>query len=351
VIRKDAALLNSCDMHRVCGPDTMRNFFLNPSTNQSLKNTLGDVVVGALKKISIEELTLDNDWTFIESNKTSAEYSYLKTKGYGALLSCIPELDLVVDCDYRPGNTHPGVGIVEQIKNVSKVAADAGKAITKFRSDSAAHTVEVFNACEALNMKFYVSVSKTNHVKELIKAIPEYLWAPLPNRPEVEYSETLYPMADLDVDVALRLLVLRWKNPDPTLFDQNPYCYHGICTNDGDIKTLEWLDFHNQRMASENYHKEIKSGFGLDWCPSNNIDMNRNYFLTGILAFNLFQIFKHFYCSDAYKTWTVKTFRWRFFFVCSRLVSHARNKFYRLINLQEEIFLLYKHIQQKLCFV
>ena len=95
---------------------------------------------------------------------------------------------------------------------------------------------------------------------------------------------------------SLWVLVLRWANPDPTLFDQNPFCYHVIATNNNEIKAMEWLEAHNGRMGSiEHSNKEIKSGLGCDYAPSQEFEKNRGYFLIGVMAYNMMRVMKLFY--------------------------------------------------------
>jgi len=48
----------------------------------------------------------------------------------------------------------------------------------------------------------------------------------------------------------VRDIDMRWKNPDPTLFDKSPYCYHVIGTNNMDIEPMDWLEMHNGRMGT-----------------------------------------------------------------------------------------------------
>ena len=252
--------------------------------------------------------------------------------------------------DYRTGNVNPANGIEKQVRKAHALIKKSGKTLVAVRSDSAGHSKHVINTCEALKIKYYISMSQNNAVKEAIEAIPEKAWNQMKDNPDQEWTETLYPMAWLEPDRAVRIMVLRWENPDPTLFDAKPYCYHVIGTNDLEIENEAWLKFHNGRMGSENYHKELKHGFGLKHCPSHSIKVNRNFFLAGLLAYNLFQVFKRFYLANDYFSWSIRTFRWHFVSVCGKLVRHAKKFIYRVLNVTDKTFEMFRHIQQKLCF-
>ena len=136
--------------------------------------------------------------------------------------------------------------------------------------------------------------------------------------------------------------MLRWKNPDVTLFDQSPYCYHAIGTNDNEISSMEWLEKHNGRMNSENYNKEVKSGFNCDYAPSHDFEMNRCYFLLGILAYNAMQVMKLFYLSGIARKWTIKTLRYHFINVCGKVIKTARRYICKIINVTDGTFELFR---------
>ena len=144
----------------------------------------------------------------------------------------------------------------------------------------------------------------------------------------------------------IRILILRWKNPDPTLFDQSPYCYHVIGTNNWDIEPMEWLEVHSGRMGTiEQDHKELKTGFGCDYTPSNDFEKNRGYFLLGVLAHNAVQIFKLFYLGPDAVGWTIKTVRYQFIHVCGKIVRSGRRFSCKIINVTQEVFEHFRRCQ------
>ena len=51
---------------------------------------------------------------------------------------------------------------------------------------------------------------------------------------------------------------------------------------------------------------------GCDYTPNHEFEKNREYFLLGILAYNMVQIMKLFYLGNKAKFWMIKTMRYQF---------------------------------------
>ena len=59
---------------------------------------------------------------------------------------------------------------------------------------------------------------------------------------------------------AFTLIIRRWPNPKPDLFDPESYCYYVIATNDGERNPKEISWFHDGRGKAENYNR-VASGW------------------------------------------------------------------------------------------
>ncbi len=342
VLRADPALAGSLGWKAIISADTLREFMKDKRNAARLRQLTEDMAVKAMRDSGIEEFTYDNDATYIDSNKGSAEYSYKGKKQFSGLLGFIPELDLCATADYRPGNISPCDGVLNQLRKVIQQAKKAGKHITRFRSDSAAHSNDIFRKCDSEGIKYYISMGKNLAIKEIIASLDENEWDKLSGRYEGEkreYAEAVYVTNEGE---SVRILILRWPNRNRDLFDESRYCYHVIGTNDIDIPAMEWLEVHNGRMNSENFNKEIKSGFNCDYTPSHDFQMNRTYFLLGILAYNAVQIMKLFYLGNRARKWTIKTLRYHFINVCGKIIKTARRYICKVINVTDDTFALYR---------
>lgn len=215
--------------------------------------------------------------------------------------------------------------------------------------DSAGHQNKIFEKCNEKSIRYYISLAKNEEVKESIYLLKEKMWTKLPEtesgKCDVEWAETIYAPNEGEV---MRMLVLRWPNPNPDLFERSPYCYHAIGTNDNDIEAIEWLKVHNGRMNSENNNKELKNGLGGDYTPSHEYNLNRNYFLLSVFAYNLVQIMKLFYLGAHARKWTIKTLRYRFIYVCGKIVRSGRRYICKIMNVCDETFALFESCLSRL---
>ncbi len=350
-LRVDQGLLDSLGWEEMVCADTMINFIGDRRNNAKNRRVNEAMVVKAMGKAKEEEYTFDNDATYIDSHKESAEYSYKGIKQMSGLVGCIAELGLINTIDYRRGNASPQVGVLNQLRKACRQAQRAGKRIKIFRSDSAGAQDKIFTYCAKKDILWYVTLDKNEGVKKAIKGIKGFDWKTMYGRYKEDY-EKQWAVREYVVDKGyrIRIMVLRWKNPDPTLFDEGAYCYHVIGTNDREIEPMEWLEMHNGRMGSvEQIHKELKTGFGCDYTPSHDFEKNRGYFLMGVLAHNMAQVMKLFYLGSDAVAWTIKTMRYQFIYVCGKIVRSGRRFFCKIINVTREVFERFKRCQEVMC--
>jgi Transposase DDE domain group 1 len=81
---------------------------------------------------------------------------------------------------------------------------------------------------------------------------------------------------------------------------------------------------HNGRGQSENWHKEVKIGMGMEQMPCGQLEANALYFGIGVLAYNLAELLKRRVLPESYRTVTVATLRWKVYRLAGKLVRHAR---------------------------
>ncbi len=95
-------------------------------------------------------------------------------------------------------------------------------------------------------------------------------------------------------------------------------------TTVGGLPACEVIWKHNGRGDCENWHKELKIGFGMEQMPCGQLDTNPLYFAIGVLAYNLAQLLKRQVLPASYRTATVTTLRWKLYRLAGKLVRHAR---------------------------
>ena len=344
VLRKDRGLRRITG-ERIVSADTIRNILKGEKTERIIKGANRWLVVKALKASKIEELTYDNDATYMESRKGSASYSYRETKDHSGLLGFIAELNLCVTMDFRTGRISPKEGIKEQIEKVIAITKEAGKKLCRVRIDSAGHKNEIFNLCEREGIKYYITLAQNKNVKELIHNIKESEWKKSKGT-DREYAESVYVT---NKGAMMRMIAIRWEKKEQMELFSDRYSYHVVGTNDNDNDGEHIMEIHAGRMGSENYNKELKGGYNCEWSPSNNFRMNGNYFYMGVLAYNCVEIVKRFFIRDVeVEKYRIKRFRQWFIKMSGKIVKSGRKYYFHLINVTDKSYEMAENIWRRL---
>ncbi|MGA3328211.1 MAG: IS1380 family transposase [Terriglobia bacterium] len=280
-----------------------------------------ELMRGALEEEG-EELILDVDATEIEAEKHEAQWTYQHVQGYRPRVGYVN--GICVGQEFRDGNVSPGAGI-RRFAQKGEAALPEGKRIY-FRSDSAAYQAEVIDHYSQPGHTFTITADLDAAVKREIKNLPESAWQPYRTAEGLatdrEIAETVHTMNQ--TKQAFRLIVLRWLNPQPNLFESERYCYHAVATN-REESAAEVIWKHNGRGNSENWHKELKVGVGMEQMPCGQFEANALYFAIGVLAYNLGQLQRR-VLPAAYHTATLATLRWKVYRLAGKLVRHARGR-------------------------
>jgi hypothetical protein len=301
-----------------------------------------ELIQGTLEEEG-EELTLDVDATEIEAEKQEAQWTYHHVQGYMPLVGYVN--GICAGQEFRDGNVSPGAGILAFAKKC-EAALPAGKRIY-FRSDSAAYQADVINQYSQPGRTFTITADLDAAVKREIQHLPESAWRPYRTAEGIatdrEIAETVHTMTG--TKQAFRLIVLRWLNPQPNLFETEPYSYHAVATNREESAT-EVIWKHNARGQSENWHKELKIDVGMEQMPCGQREANALYFAIGVLAYNLAQLLKRRVLPASYRTATLATLRWKVYRLAGKLVRHARGLILQIKADTEKWLLLQSARQQ-----
>jgi len=291
------------------------------------KHEVGEV----MRRDARTEYTLDVDATVIEAEKEEAQWTYKKEKGYQPLLGFLFELGLILADEFRDGNVPAGAGAVEFLE-VCQQMMPKGKRIAYYRADSASYQARVINRCFDDHMLFSITADKDSAVKEAIKSIGEGEWQPYQRDRQI--AETVHAMND--TKEAFRLVVQRWPKLQADLFDPDPYCYHVVATN-REEPAKEVIALHNQRGQAENFIKELKEGFGMNWMPCGEAHANAVFFRIGVIAYNLFQAMKLLTLPVWWRNATIATARWRLYQTAASVAHHAHRVLLKLAATGEKI--------------
>jgi Transposase DDE domain group 1 len=147
------------------------------------------------------------------------------------------------------------------------------------------------------------------------------------------------------------LIVLRWLNPQPGLFEQSAYRHYAVATNRPEEETSsEVIRRHDQRGESENWHKELKIGYAMEQMPCGETCSNGVYFGIGVLAYKLGVLLKADLLPEQYRRSKVATLRWQIYRLAGKLVRHGRQwtlkvksdaeKLAMLLSVREKCYLM-----------
>lgn len=291
-----------------------------------------------LRRTGKKEFTLDIDATQIVAEKQSARVTYKGEQGYMPIVGHIAETGMVVHEEFRDGNISPSTSNMEFIKKCSS-KMPKGKKIARFRADSASYQAEIFNWCENNNIKFTVGGRMDSSVKEIVHDLDESYWLPYKDSSSI----TCIPHSMKNTKKAFNLIIIRrpWQPDllDPQADDSKRYVL--VATNiEGKPESI--VRWYNQRGdASENRIKELKIGFSMEYMPCGTTKANAVFFRIGVLAYNLFRLFKMVAMPMEWAKHTVQTIRWKFYQTAGKLITHAGQMWFKVrkscLSLFEEV--------------
>ena len=155
------------------------------------------------------------------------------------------------------------------------------------RADSGFYTHAVVAACRKMKVRFSITVRQRRSLRNLIEAIPEDAWRPIPYWMEgaADVAEINYtPFRSQPGPAPVRLIVRRVKpTPGSQLALFAKYSYHAFIT-DRDGETLELEADHRRHAEIENAIRDLKYGVGLNHLPSGRFATNAAWLALQVMA-------------------------------------------------------------------
>jgi hypothetical protein len=270
-------------------------------------------------------LVLDIDGTLIEADKGDATMTYKDFRGYHPLVGGSVEAGLFVGSRFQQGNAVPQQ---ELVSFINECTTNAPGTFSTIRIDSAGYNHFVINDCFTHSRRFSITADHDCAVLEAVSNISEDAWKQGRfddgTRADYQLAETVHTMDK--ATCAFRLVVKRTPRRHQDDLFEGTYHYWIIATNiphqEKDAQAI--IHFHNARGEFEKMIGELKHHYGLDHLPCGQFSANSLYFTIGILAFTLVQLLKRHYFGDDWKKKSVRSLRYHWLHLPSRIVSHAR---------------------------
>ena len=275
-------------------------------------------------------LTIDLDSTICETYGLAKEgarhHGYTGARGYHPLLAVAAGTGDVLMARLREGRANTARGAAHFLREtVGRVRCGGARGQLTVRADRGFYTHSVAAACRKLDGRFSSTIRLRARLRNLIGAIPEDAWTPIPYWMDgaADVAETTCTPFQSEPDaVPVRLIVRRVKpTPGSQLALFATYSYHGFIT-DRDGETLELEADHRRHAEIENAIRDLKYGVGLNHLPSGRFAANAAWLAVQVMAHNLARWTARLGLGE--QIVTTKTLRRRFFALAGRLTRSAR---------------------------
>ena len=169
-------------------------------------------------------------------------------------------------------------------------ALGTGQTASGGRADSGFYTHAIVAACRDKSVRFSITVHQHQSLRNIIEAIPEAEWTPIPYWMEgaADVAETTHVPFASEPDAAPVRLIVRRVKPTPgsqlALFADDSY---HACITDRQGETLELEADHRRHAEIENAIRDLKCGVGLNHRPSGRFPANVAWLAAQTMAHNL----------------------------------------------------------------
>ena len=274
--------------------------------------------------------TIDLDSTICETYGLAKEgarhHGYTGQRGYHPLLATAASSGDVLMARLREGRANTARGAAHFLREtLGRVRYAGAKGQITVRADRGFYTHSIVALCRKMKVRFSITVRQSQSLRNLIEAIPESDWTPIPYWMDgaADVAETTYTPFQGKPDAAPVRLIVRRVKPTPgsqlALFAS--YSYHAFITDRyGD--TLELEADHRRHAEVENAIRDLKYGVGLNHLPSGRFAANGAWLAIQVMAHNLARWTARIGLGE--QLVTTKTLRQRFYSLAGRLTRSAR---------------------------
>ena len=258
------------------------------------------MVLDRMQQEALPRITLDFDGSVISSNRfaegLAVGYNNQKKgqRSYYPLFCCVAQTAQVLDALHRSGNVHDSNGAAGFMRQcIAEVRGRVGPTVVESRVDAAFFSDEIATLLNDQGVEFTMSVpfERFPHLKGIIEA--RRRWRRLDGEWdyfEISWAPKKWPVVDRVLLLRHRVRLLDKKPIQLDLFRpyQEGYEFKAVLTNKlGSARRI--LLFHNGRSSQESGFSELKGQCQMDYVPTKRLWGNQVYFLSALLAHNLYR--------------------------------------------------------------
>ena len=346
-LREERPLLELLGIRRLPGDDALGRWLRRCGAQRRTLHAL-QLVNRRLLAVALhhrKRVTLDIDATAVHCEKSSAEFTYKKERGYMPIVGHIAETGMAVAAEFRGGSVSPNARNFEFVRQCER-ALPKGVKVHRARIDAAGYQARIINHFTSRGIGYAVRARLDASVVEQIRALDESRWQPFIER-DGTASETqqtarfLHSMNDTPEAFAVVVQRLRKSGQQELELDcpqagdtlsQGGYIYRALATSFcrwSDSRVIHW--YNRRGDDSENRIRELRSGFGAAHPPCSDFHANALHFMLCMLAFNLFALMRHVLDASC-ESMRIETFRRRLYCRAGKIVRHARGRALKLCD-------------------
>jgi hypothetical protein len=344
-LQEDEALRTVLNLDKLPSATTLGDWLRRMSKVPSIEDAWVAVNQAVLQSAlhRCKEVTLDIDATEIIADKTSAQWTYNKNKGFMPMVGHIAQTGQIVAADFREGNVPPVQDNLAFIRQCQQSLPE-GCILNALRIDSAGYQTKIIEYCDEHGIDYAIRAKSSASMRAQFEAASDSDWQPLIDKKgEPINGEDTYRTSFCigDYEKAFTLIVQRKAiqgQANLELESENNadelsiggYIYRAIATNRDELSDSSIVHWYNQRAEdSENRIKELKLDFGGDTLPCSDFKANALYFLISALSYNIFALMRAL-LPEELSHHRATTLRWRLYAMAAKVVKTGRQLFVRL---------------------
>ena len=235
-------------------------------------------------------LTIDLDSTICETygldKEGARDHNYTGARGYHPLLAIAAGTGDVLMSRLREGRANTARGAAHFLREtVGRVRCGGASGQLTVRADSGFYAHALVAVCREMGVCFSITIRQHKGLRELIEAIPEQDWTPIPYWMDgaADVAETTYTPFQSEPGAAPVRLIVRRVKPTPgsqlALFAtlQLSRLHH----RPGLGKPWNWRPIIAATPRIENAIRDLKHGVGLNHLPSGRFAGNGAWLAVG----------------------------------------------------------------------
>ena len=334
-LRNDPAFKAVLGKEALASQPTLSRFYnrLNENTLAQLEEMLRTIQKRAYSVEMPEYVLFDLDSTLFATygkQEGGAFNFHYQANGYHPLLCFDGMTGDLLKIELRPGTQYCCNGAAEFMRPLMEEYQENYPNIALFlRGDSGFATDELYSVCETNGTSYVIRLKENDVLRKLASELDSELYDQTKMREDavsydVIYGEFEYKAGSWDYP---RRVVCKIEKP----FGQMIHMHTFVVTN-MDSSPEKLIGFYCKRGQMENFIKECKSGFDMDYVSSSSQIVNANRVMIHALAYLLFNLFRRLVLPDKLRKDRIDTLRLKLIKIAARIVRSARHVVFKLCS-------------------